>query len=154
MTDEPRRVRIICTNSSGEVLLIKWRDPVSGRKFWEPPGGGIERGETPREAAQRELAEETGLTLRISNEFLLVARDYDWAGRHHVHAEAFFLATTTTVEAHLATPTEEERETYLEARFVHLGGLPALAEPVEPKNLASIVGECIEGLAVHDDEAP
>jgi 8-oxo-dGTP diphosphatase len=38
------------------VLLVKHR--VRG---WVPPGGKVERGETPRVAAGRELSEETGL---------------------------------------------------------------------------------------------
>ncbi|MBA0049683.1 NUDIX hydrolase [Streptomyces sp. AJS327] len=40
----------------GRVLLVHERE----RGCWELPGGGIEPDETPREAAARELREETG----------------------------------------------------------------------------------------------
>lgn len=41
--------------------MLRWKDPVSGRELWEPPGGGVESAETPRQAAVRERAEETGI---------------------------------------------------------------------------------------------
>ena len=42
------------------VLLVRhrWRG-------WVPPGGRVEAGETPREAARREFREETGLDARL-----------------------------------------------------------------------------------------
>lgn len=53
-----KRVRIVVTNRSGEILLVKgW----FSRQLWELPGGGINPGESPEVAAQRELYEETGL---------------------------------------------------------------------------------------------
>ncbi|MCD6290600.1 MAG: NUDIX domain-containing protein [Anaerolineae bacterium] len=48
----------------GQVLLVKRTTP----RVWELPGGGIEEGETPAEAVVREIAEETGLQVRIERE--------------------------------------------------------------------------------------
>ena len=46
-----------------KILLVKHH--MSGRKFFCLPGGGIEEGETPEEAAVRELKEESGVEGRI-----------------------------------------------------------------------------------------
>ncbi|MCX6334352.1 MAG: NUDIX domain-containing protein [Bacteroidia bacterium] len=49
---------VIAAKFKGEWILVRHRD----RTTWEIPGGHIEKGETPFEAAGRELAEETGST--------------------------------------------------------------------------------------------
>ena len=56
---------IIARAPRGAVLVLN-----SVRKVWELPGGFIDAGETPRQAAIRELAEEAGC----------VARDTRWLG--------------------------------------------------------------------------
>lgn len=46
--------------ADGRILLVRqYRHPV-GRTLWELVAGRIEPGETPRQAAERELVEETG----------------------------------------------------------------------------------------------
>ena len=45
---------------SDTVLLVRQYRYVAGRPTWEMPTGGVHKGETLEQAAQRELTEETG----------------------------------------------------------------------------------------------
>lgn len=74
------------------VLLLRWRDPVGGAVVWEPPGGGVEPGETFADTARRELSEEAGVVAPELAHPVFVARDYVWAGRRIVTRDAVFLA--------------------------------------------------------------
>lgn len=49
---------IVVFNDKGNVLLCRRSDETEA---WQFPQGGIEKGETPAEAARRELEEETSL---------------------------------------------------------------------------------------------
>lgn len=53
------RARVLVKNGD-KILLVK---STYGSRRWELPGGGVEKGETARQAARRELEEETNLTV-------------------------------------------------------------------------------------------
>lgn len=46
--------------SDGKILAAKRKNERLGGGFWEFPGGKLEPGETPKQACQREVAEELG----------------------------------------------------------------------------------------------
>lgn len=55
-------VAIILENSVGQALIVK----ANYKPYWSFPGGVIDKGETPRQAAVREVAEEVGIHLTES----------------------------------------------------------------------------------------
>jgi 8-oxo-dGTP diphosphatase len=61
ITPKHHRVRVLLLNDQNEVLLVRsWL----GHQRWTLPGGGIRRSESPRQAAIREVEEETGISLQ------------------------------------------------------------------------------------------
>lgn len=62
-TRPPDSVQLVLLDSQRRVLLQKRED----LRIWSLPGGGIEPGETPEEAALREALEETGFAVRLSH---------------------------------------------------------------------------------------
>ncbi|MDQ3095476.1 MAG: NUDIX domain-containing protein [Actinomycetota bacterium] len=129
--------RVICVDPQGRVLLLRWRDPSDGHVLWEPPGGGIEPGESVTDAALREWVEETGLpSPHLTDALTTVARDLLWNGYRYVADEHFLLAHARSAGCpDTAGQTELETACYLGHDWVHWSKLRGLADPVEPELL-------------------
>ncbi|MEU7002437.1 NUDIX domain-containing protein [Nonomuraea sp. NPDC046570] len=137
MSDDRPAARVVCLDRDGRVLLMNWRDTISGAVIWEPPGGGVDPGETPLEAARRELAEETGLPgATVLDRCVQVDRDFVWLGVRYVKVEPFYLARFDQVRPQVdpGALTEEESEAYLGYGWFsaeELGSLPGRLDPPE-----------------------
>jgi ADP-ribose pyrophosphatase len=62
IVEHPGAVAIVAVDRDGMVTLVRQRREAVRAVLTELPAGTLEEGETPIECAQRELAEETGLT--------------------------------------------------------------------------------------------
>lgn len=145
MAEDRPAARVLCVDGRARVLLLRWHDPVAGVEFWEPPGGGIDPGETPLEAARRELWEETGLPGEaVQDRWLPVDRDFHWLGRHYVKTERFYLARfAATPEVSAARLTEEESGAYRGHAWHPIAALTALPEPLEPPALPAVLARLL-----------
>ena len=65
--DMTLRARAVIPDTEGRVLLDRTHDPAKDGFYWFP-GGGIEPGETPADAAVREAQEELGVRLATDDQ--------------------------------------------------------------------------------------
>ena len=109
-------IAILFNAKRDQVLLVRRRDiPV-----YVPPGGGIDFGETPKQAALREAIEETGVEVKI----LRKVGEYSPKNRLAKQTHVF----EGIVERENLSSTNET----LEAKFFPLDNLP---EPMAPPHL-------------------
>jgi len=54
----------IIVKVNDEILLCKRSESVNHGGYWSPPMGGVEKGESPAEAAVREFKEETNISIK------------------------------------------------------------------------------------------
>jgi 8-oxo-dGTP pyrophosphatase MutT (NUDIX family) len=95
----PTRLRsgVVCV-ANGALLAIEMRDPNSGFTFLTIPGGAIESGETPAEAAIRETREESGYRVRLNeSSHRVTAYPFEWNGLLYDCTTHWYLASPLPV---------------------------------------------------------
>lgn len=95
MTGTPirRAARALILDETQRVLLFRG-EPAGRRPWWFAPGGALDPGETYEDAAVREVMEETGLVVALTELSPPVwVRDvaFVWNGVVERHIEQFFL---------------------------------------------------------------
>ena len=83
--DQPRVAVGAIVFKNNKVLLVRRGKPPA-EDLWAIPGGRVEIGETLREAAEREIMEETGVAIRALEPvytFDVIDRDADGRARFH-----------------------------------------------------------------------
>jgi 8-oxo-dGTP diphosphatase len=70
----PVGAAVLVRDDGGRILLIQQTYRQSA--IWLPPGGWVDRGETPQEAACREAREEVGLQVKVGRPLALGGGGY------------------------------------------------------------------------------
>ena len=138
--------RVLLRNRDGEILLLLTHfDPEVGLPpRWLTPGGGIDAGETPRQAAARELFEETGL---VVGEFALGNQSAEFSGRwdwvdglnHHTFTDHIFECVIDELVLDKSNWTENEHRDVLEIKWWSLQELENTQELISPPGLVSYI---------------
>ena len=79
-TQPPRiEIAVAVVADEGRFLIGRRGDDVPLAGLWEFPGGKIQPGESPVDAAVRECLEETGLLVRVRGRYPEARHDYEHA---------------------------------------------------------------------------
>lgn len=147
--------RVLLLDADDRLLLVRAHDADQvERSWWFTVGGGIDPGESARQAAAREVAEETGIVVDADALLGPVASRwavFDFFARNVRQHELFFahrLPAAGTAAADLSTAgwTAVERAFVDELGWWSLAALRASDEEIFPGRLPELLAHVLEHL--------
>jgi len=135
--------RVIVTDFE-RVLLLSDSDPgVAGSRWWITPGGGVDPGEQPLQAAVREVAEETGLVVEpgsLDGPLLRRFVVHGYSDQVLGQSELFYLLRVPApFDLDTSGFTNEEKLTIASWDWLLIDDLAATVDPVWPVDLPALI---------------
>jgi len=146
-------VGIMLYNDEGKVFVAKRRDMKS--EYWQMPQGGIDEGESPEDAAFRELFEETSVKSAeiISKSkiwFYYDLPDYlmtkVWGGKYRGQKQLWFLMHFNGKDEEINIETDHPE--FTEWRWSDVKDLPNIIVPFKKKLYLEVVEEFKKHLSI------